>query len=177
MAERLDNLLMWAHYGEEHRGFVVGFNSSHTFFDQRKNQKDSFRHIRKVRYRKIRPTIRISSDEDLSRILLTKSIHWNYERESRMLLPLQDASDVRSDGINPPVHLFDFPPQAVAEIIIGCRMPSALEEELATYLFGEPECKHVQVFVAEMDRQEFKLNLVRLSSNDRKVFPRKRMHS
>src|SRR5689334_12905182 len=27
-----NNLLMWAHYCDSHRGFVLGFDSTHTFF-------------------------------------------------------------------------------------------------------------------------------------------------
>lgn len=31
LAERFDNLLMWAHYAQDHEGFSIAFDSSHPF--------------------------------------------------------------------------------------------------------------------------------------------------
>jgi hypothetical protein len=33
LSETADNLLMWAHYAEEHTGFVLMFDGSHKFFE------------------------------------------------------------------------------------------------------------------------------------------------
>jgi hypothetical protein len=33
VSEVWNNLLMWSHYGNSHRGFVIGFHSQHHFFN------------------------------------------------------------------------------------------------------------------------------------------------
>ena len=35
LSEALDNVLMWAHYGDRHRGFVIEFDMAHPFFSDR----------------------------------------------------------------------------------------------------------------------------------------------
>lgn len=35
LTEAPDNLLMWAHYADSHRGVVIGFDESHAFFKDR----------------------------------------------------------------------------------------------------------------------------------------------
>ena len=36
LTEVPDSLLMWAHYADSHKGFLVGFNTTHTFFTNMK---------------------------------------------------------------------------------------------------------------------------------------------
>ena len=47
LTERFDYLLMWSHYAKSHEGFVVGFDSKHTFF---KSAKYSLYNLTKVIY-------------------------------------------------------------------------------------------------------------------------------
>ncbi len=47
--EKNDNLLMWSHYANSHKGFVLEFYPEHQFFDRRKNDHQLAEHLRKVR--------------------------------------------------------------------------------------------------------------------------------
>ena len=49
--ETNDNLLMWSHYADNHRGIVVAFDTSHDFF---KNDGSKSRLLARVHYRKDR---------------------------------------------------------------------------------------------------------------------------
>lgn len=105
LTEKPDNLLMWAHYARNHRGFAIEFDREHKFFYQQLGPADELRYIRKVQYLDQRPNIRISTFEDATDIFLTKSKDWEYEQEWRIMRPLQDANRVEQlhgDAI----HLF-----------------------------------------------------------------------
>lgn len=91
MAERKDNLLLWAHYTQNHTGFCLEFDAQRlydllmgVFFKQ--NVK-AF--IYKVIYHKDYPILIPSvhnSEERLQKQFLIKSKEWEYEQEWRILV-------------------------------------------------------------------------------------------
>lgn len=91
LSEKCDDLLMWAHYAQNHKGLVIGFDSEHRYFHQQLGPSDEFRYVRKVRYSKGRPNIRLTTIEDLTGIFLTKSEDWKYEDEWRVMRPLVES--------------------------------------------------------------------------------------
>ena len=50
LAEKSDHILMWSHYATSQEGFVLGFDSTNKYFDQKMSLSDEFRHLRKVEY-------------------------------------------------------------------------------------------------------------------------------
>ena len=115
LSESPNSLLMWAHYADSHRGFVVEFDETSPFFDRRVNENDELRHLSKVTYSSRRPSLTLSEVEDGSAFLM-KGVEWEYEVEWRMIAPLADASHVVGTGPEA-VHLFSFPAEAVASVI------------------------------------------------------------
>lgn len=164
LTEKKDNLLMWAHYGQQHEGMVIGFDSNHPFFNQKLHPSDDFRHLRKVNYSFDRPTIRFSEYEDLLSVLLTKSNEWAYEDEWRMILPVEKADVVREHK-DKQVYLFRFPPAAVAEIILGVRIPDETGKLITEFIRHNLTYKHLVVHQAKLDRQEYKLHFTKLLLN------------
>ena len=82
LAETWNDLLMWAHYANGHRGVCLEFDAS----------ADPFSKARKVVYSPSVPlinSVRIltdkSSNELTEALYLTKSAHWGYEKEWRLL--------------------------------------------------------------------------------------------
>ena len=53
--QRKDNLLMWSHYSNSHKGFVLEFFPEHNFFDNRETQNQIAGHLKEVRYTLKRP--------------------------------------------------------------------------------------------------------------------------
>lgn len=159
LTEDPDNLLMWAHYADSHRGFVIEFDETSPFFDRRVNADDELRYLRKVIYSRKRPSLTLSDVEDGS-IFLTKGDAWEYEAEWRMIVPLSDAS--KTIGAGPEaVHLFAFPADAVKSIVLGSRMLESKKEEIQSLLSELPQYSHVCCKQAEIDAEHY---LVRIPS-------------
>src|SRR5262245_42021305 len=91
LTEKSDNLLMWAHYADHHRGFVLEFDPHHEFFNRKKGGDDLYHHPAKVGYSDTRPSV--SFKDYLGVVtLLTKSVEWEYEQEWRMILHFDEST-------------------------------------------------------------------------------------
>ena len=142
LSEVPDSILMWGHYTDDHRGFVVGFDSDHAFFSKRKSQQDEFGFLRQVNYQHERPRV-VLSDTSSPVWFNTKSDQWAYEKEWRMLRVLSEC-DNRKEGTPFPICLFGFPEDAVLEIIIGLRSTSSLLQRLESLAAGFPRAALLQ---------------------------------
>ena len=80
-AERNDNMLMWSHYGGQHKGFCLEFDTT----------LEPLTKLRRVSYSSDIPEVDITQFmlegdyEPLLNLFCTKSIDWAYEREWRVL--------------------------------------------------------------------------------------------
>ena len=62
----------------------------------------------------------------LSRVLFVKGSSWEYEKEVRLLVDLQDARDTgKRDSNGWPIKVTDIPPEAIKEIYGGAHTPKA----------------------------------------------------
>ncbi len=107
LTETPDNLLMWSHYAEEHKGAVVEFVIDETdpfdLFILGGYRRFSDAKFSKVNYRKRRNypfSVGADSFESIrDHYYLTKSDEWIYEREQRFILPINELSHVKkTDG-------------------------------------------------------------------------------
>ncbi|EKF9154346.1 DUF2971 domain-containing protein [Vibrio cholerae] len=88
--EDKENLLMWSHYADQHKGFVIEFDIEHEFFSKTySNGIDFVGSINRVLYKKKRLE---SLNEYLIEPYFHKSDEWLYEKEHRLLVSL-DAVD------------------------------------------------------------------------------------
>jgi hypothetical protein len=138
---------MWAHYAEKHRGFCVGINKKTLSFIK-------FTKLIDVEYLNSLPKRPLfPSDEEnvgyLLKHLSTKSKHWSYEREVRLvyLLKSRIAINLPSDFIN--------------EIIFGISMSEEHKNEITD--LRNKNFPTAKLFQAELDRNRFKINLKLLS--------------
>jgi len=104
LSETFDNLLMWSHYADEHRGAVFEFsveegNPSSLFLFRNETSIPESKHFGKVDYRKIRKYQGVISTEMISEIrghyIFTKSDEWMYEKEQRFVLHYSFADIVK----------------------------------------------------------------------------------
>ena len=160
LTEKPDNLPMWAHYADEHRGFVMEFDATHPFFDQRVAPSDELRNLQKVQYDTRRPAL-ILADINSIKPFLIKGCDWEYEQEWRILMPLSSANEVRK-GTPFDIHLFAFPNDAVKSIILGCRSADILKTGIVSTIEVNPEYKNTRLLHARVDDAEYKLNLEEL---------------
>lgn len=146
LSEVRNSILMWGHYTENHQGFVIGFDADHPFFSKRRSDKDEFGFLRRVDYTLKRPQVTLT-DTTSSAWFQTKSEHWSYEKEWRIVRVLSDAEQ-RIDKSPFPICLFEFAPDAIREIIIGMRSGTSLTAEIQSLAAGFPRAT---VFAAHED--------------------------
>lgn len=156
-----DNLLMWAHYADEHRGFLIEFESDSPFFDQRSGHSD-YRFLQRVQYHAQRPRF-VLKDVDGSEMFLTKSIDWEYEQEWRMFLPLQQAQQKLTID-EQDICLFNFPKSAVKSITFGCRTSNEIKIALLDILINDPDYHGTLVQQAQLDDSHYKINITSLNA-------------
>jgi len=158
LSESAENLLMWAHYADSHRGFVIEFDEHSPFFDCRLNPEDEFRHLRKVSYSFTRPSLILSDVVDFTPFM-TKGIDWRYEAEWRMIMPLDTASSVIGEGPHA-VHLFEFPAKAIATVVLGYRMAEEKKENFRKLLCNSPKFSHVRCVDAKIDSVNYSVHVL-----------------
>lgn len=143
MAERRDNILMWSHYANYHKGFVAGFDTDMLF-----NAISPT--ILSVTYQDEYPTIMpgLGTDEgahEIAQMYSVKSSLWSYEEEVRMFKMYAAGKS------------YTYQPEALREIIFGCKISSAHRSEM---LALAPSFPNVKFYDAKMDSRAFKLNII-----------------
>jgi len=155
LTTKYDNLLMWSHYANDHRGMVIGFDEKHPFFNQTTTEDDELRHLRKVSYSKKRSNLSLNNLDGLAGYMV-KSLEWEYEQEWRMLMPLVDADKVEYIG-NQSVYLFKILFSAIKTVYIGARSGGAYKEDVNNILSANPKLFHVELVALKTDDKEFSL--------------------
>jgi hypothetical protein len=136
-SEKEDDILMWAHYSDGHRGFCLEYDTNY----------EPFQKVHQVVYSASFPTIN-PADVLLGRLLnipithlTTKSEHWSYEKEWRVI---SDEGDKE----------FGISVSALTGIYFGCAMPCVHKEVIAMILAGSPTKLY------EMKRSETEFRVV-----------------
>lgn len=155
LTEIPDSLLMWAHYANNHRGFVIQFDETHEFFAPTSHEEQLLE-LTKVEYSAQRPVLSYSSINSPT-LYYRKSPEWAYENEWRIIKPLRAA---RKTLAHPdyPRFLFELPPSAVKGVIIGLSVPQSVQLELSE-LLARPHWKHAKIFKTALDKNEYRLNI------------------
>jgi len=162
LSEIQDSPLMWSHYTEARKGFVIGFDCSHPYFDQRRSEDDDFLHLRKVNYRKERPDLSksgISAEE----LFLVKSVDWEYEKEWRDTRPLADADEILEDS-SYPIHLFSLPAISIKMVILGSRISSFCKSTLMSLLSSRDDLRHVSLYSCDIGANGYGMIVKKMSS-------------
>jgi Protein of unknown function (DUF2971) len=157
LTEKPTNLLMWAHYAEDHRGVVIEFDGTHDFFSRRLGPQDDFRHLRRVTYTHQRPEVFLN-DSDATDYFYLKSNDWEYEQEWRFVVPLVECSQQIDRPPALPICLFQLPSDCIRAVSIGVRMPETQKLELAAELRRNPEFRHIRVEQIDLDPRVFALH-------------------
>ena len=100
-----DDILMWSHYADSHKGFCIKLLD---------DGKEMFiARAMEIKYSEHYPIVNLITEDYKTRFtktLLTKSKHWEYEKEWRII-----------DHENMP-GIQRFPPRLLVGVIFGCRM-------------------------------------------------------
>lgn len=133
-----DNILMWSHYSNMHKGVCVKFD---------RNKDELFNSATLISYEDKVPEYNFvhGKDEDIHRVIYAKSIDWEYEKEIRIIKHTKQ-------GITNKVF---FEKRALSEVILGCRFPEhkklALQAVIKKYKY------HATLSQMNTSEKEYKL--------------------
>jgi hypothetical protein len=91
LTETSTDVRMWGHYADGGRGFLIEFDPNHSWFDAKREERDSVRHVRQVIYVLSRPG-KYLLDVSYLDFLYTKWEVWRDEKEWRILRCFNDAA-------------------------------------------------------------------------------------
>lgn len=177
-----DDLLMWAHYAQNHTGICLGFDSGF----------EPFSTAQPVRYQEGRarvvPLDTASREQQLvEKVLFVKSPHWRYESEWRCIKrPVREDekayySDLyrqqpdRCDDIaqllaseGGPGH-YEFDIGALRRIYLGARMRPEWKERVVVAV--DADAPFVKLHEMSLDNRYFRLNAQKLRDRSRQCLP------
>lgn len=148
LTKNFKNKLMWAHYADGYKGFIIGFDSTNLFFNKKRTDNDEFGYLRKVKYVE-HPSFKPMIEQEGADILLVKGIEWEYEEEWRIIRPVHEADEIISADCYP-ICLFKFAPNIIREIIMG---PNISEENKEKLLSIALKYKEASLFQAKINTQ------------------------
>lgn len=138
LSEVKDDILMWSHYADSHRGICLEFDGYFEFFAR----------AQKVKYPSARPIINPfcqSYEEMLEAALLTKASHWDYECEWRIV------HYEKGPGT------YSFPTEALTGIILGAQIS---DKNAAKVIEWVQSREHpVKLYRASASETTFSLNI------------------
>ena len=123
-----DNVLMWSHYADLHKGFVVGFDFNETI----EALETTFGWVQYVNQNKEL----IKHLEKFYMMPFVKHESWYYENEIRFI----------KEGKNQINKEYEIPIKAIKEIILGVKMSELDKQSL--YLYSQIELPHVKILYA-----------------------------
>lgn len=167
VAEENDNLLMWAHYAEDHQGAVIKFECLPSI-------DNTLCAAMKVNYVNKPPVIatldeyiksligkhELDFDSLYYKLFTSKSDHWAYEKEWRVFIPSVDNPPPalakiidKNDSLSILMHLY---PQEIHSVYLGCKMKENVQKDIENNL--SRDFSHVQIYKIIKDEREYKLN-------------------
>ncbi len=141
--KHLHHILMWSHYADQHKGFVLQFDIVH---DVR-----NFLPIIKVNYSNKYPLINWSKLTPAVTAIALKRKHkeWEYEKEWRII----NTSGART--------YFKFKPEVIIGLTFGCRASERFKNKIFKILQTRKatNLNPIDISCAVKHDREFKLNL------------------
>lgn len=157
LTESPDNLLMWAHYGDNHKGVVIGFDEQHLFFKGAEIVV-GLNCLNKVEYNQKRPVLSPTTQKN-PKVFLRKSTEWAYEKEWRLIRSLNAAATVVPKDNIPSVYLFDVPVEAIRVIITGSQMQPDQYQEICALRTESADLQHMKIHHAQLSKEEYALEI------------------
>ena len=141
LTESPDNILMWSHYAQNHEGLCFEFNFANT--------DSALWKARQVIYKKSYPDVNLFRDSASKQIeanLYTKSSHWSYEKEWRIV----------NMGKKP--DTYSFPKPLLSGVILGCKMAKKDKEFIRSVI--KKNNVAIDIFESKINRRQYKLDII-----------------
>ena len=127
-SERVDDILLWSHYGDKHKGFCLEFDTQVSIMDgQQKTDLYKVKYSNSRSYRRISILDILNKPNILEVLLTTKSYQWGYEKEWRIFC---------NTGGN---NAFRFNAKSLTGVYFGYKMPQEYKGVIISVLSDTSE--------------------------------------
>ena len=144
LSEINDNLIMWSLYADSHRGFCLEFDSS--------IENSLFWEAFKVIYSSEYPTVNMMeigiNAETSQKVLLTKFIGWENQKEWRILKP---------KGQGGPKH-YCFSPSLLTEVVFGALISEDDKKTILKWVGNFPT--EILTYQAKLNSKKYQVDIV-----------------
>lgn len=160
-----NDLLMWAHYAEEHRGAVLeidvddkAFCAPFTTGQVHDEDVDEWRGDVEYPPKRAAPPV---SHANFIASFFQKSPQWGYEHEYRIIRRVEKGIklDGRVDKNRHSIYLFPLPASCIKRVIFGARFDDALRGHLVSFIRSNPELAHVRLSQAQLHQDVYGLEI------------------
>lgn len=141
LSAKNDDILMWSHYADGHKGFCLEFEGS--------TDKTFLKRAKQVNYQKELLIINYFDKNWLPKVLLTKSEQWRYEEEWRI---------IQVDGPGE----YGIPEGVLSGIVFGCQMPQNHKNKIIAW--SKKRKSPLCFYQAQIKKSEFGLDIVKLAN-------------
>jgi len=139
---------MWSHYSNGHRGLCIEFDA---FADAAFSKMMLFGQALKVNYSdELRPTVNVFKNgqpEQYQKALLTKSNHWAYEKEWRII-------KIEPEG-GPGLHYFQ--PEVLTGVILGALITPEDKRKVMDWIKKYPT--RINLYQAKINETKYMLDI------------------
>lgn len=156
-----ESLLMWAHYGDSHKGYALGFDENHEFFEVR-DMMGRPTAPKNVVYTTQRVQIDASRDDYREAILCTKSLEWAYEEEVRVFRTFGRKFSDFERNTKGQIHLFPIPPDCIREVYFGANCDTRTQKRILAAI--DRHKLNVKVYVAHLLFEKYALGFTEIPS-------------
>ena len=140
VSTKRDDILMWSHYADSHRGVCLEFDGHFAFMA----------HAQKVQYTHKRSPINVYVDSEeaaMKKALLTKAEQWAYEEEWRLIRYEHGPGSVQFRSIN------------LTGIIIGAAAPPDTVALIEQWVHARAE--PVNIYQATLNKTDYAVDIAR----------------
>jgi hypothetical protein len=143
LTEDATNTRMWERYADCGRGFLIELDPNHSWFWNKKEDRDDLRHVRRVTYACSRlPAYLLEiTGQDY---LYTKEKKWGYEKEWRIIRNFNDAALRKGkDLTGTDILLFAIPPDCILSVVAGYMASRESVQQIRATVAANPSLLHV----------------------------------
>ena len=151
-ANDYDQILMWSHYGDKHKGIRIHFDPTKLRY--------SYFALEKISYSETRPeldtSLNLKGEQFLSQVknvLSTKSIAWQYEKEYRLFITPKYCHPKIINGQE--LRFVKIPIESIIRIDLGLYFPNDIKSEMIQIVNNN--LNHTEIFQADFHKEQYKL--------------------
>lgn len=145
VSAKRDDILMWSHYADYHKGICLEFNGAARLMA----------HAQKVQYSQKRaPIVEYYDDKEtaMTKALLTKSLHWAYEEEWRLINFAKGPGAV------------EFSPENLTGIILGAL--ASADTVAVVHQWAKARSHPLDIYQASLSNTDYSLNIKKRVGQD-----------